>query len=38
MSGLFNYEDQLEKINVQQPSLKKLDKAIDWEMFRVDIL
>lgn len=37
MSGLFDYEDQLEKINAHQPPLNKLDKVIDWEMFRTPI-
>ena len=34
MPGLFDYEDQLKKINAHQPPLNKLDKVIDWEMFR----
>jgi len=34
MPGLFDYEDQLEKINAHQPPLNKLDKVINWEMFR----
>ncbi len=33
MPGLFDYEDQLKKINAHQPPLNKLDKVIDWEMF-----
>jgi IS5 family transposase len=37
MPGLFDYEDQLEKINAHQPPLNKLDKVIDWEMFRTPI-
>ena len=37
MPGLFDYEDQLEKINAHQPPLNKLDKIIDWEMFRKPI-
>lgn len=34
MPGLFDYEDQLKKINVHQPPLNKLDKVIDWKIFR----
>jgi IS5 family transposase len=34
MSGLFDYESQLESINKHQPPLKKLDALIDWEIFR----
>ncbi|WP_415406223.1 IS5 family transposase [Sulfurovum sp. CS9] len=34
MPGLFDYENQLEKINAHQPPLNKLDKVIDWEIFR----
>lgn len=34
MAGLFDYEFQLEKINKHQPPLQKLNKIIDWEMFR----
>jgi len=37
MSGLFAYEDQLEKINAHQPPLNKLDQVIDWELFRTPI-
>ena len=37
MPGLFAYEDQLAKINAHQPPLNKLDKVIDWEMFRSPI-
>ena len=37
MPGLFDYEDQLKKINAHQPPLNKLDKIIDWEMFRKPI-
>jgi len=37
MPGLFDYEDQLKKINAHQPLLNKLDKVIDWEMFRKPI-
>jgi len=37
MPGLFDYENQLEKINAHQPPLNKLDKTIDWEMFRKPI-
>ena len=37
MAGLFDYENQLEKINAHQPPLNKLDKIIDWEMFRTPI-
>lgn len=34
MRGLFDYEYQLELINQHQPPLQKLDKVIDWEIFR----
>ena len=37
MPGLFDYEDQLKKINAHQPPLNKLDKIIDWEIFRKPI-
>lgn len=37
MAGLFDYEFQLEKINKHQPPLQKLNKTIDWEMFRETI-
>jgi IS5 family transposase len=37
MPGLFAYEEQLEKINAHQPPLNKLDKVIDWELFREPI-
>lgn len=37
MAGLFDYENQLEKINQHQPALNKLDKIIEWEMFRSPI-
>jgi len=37
MRGLFDLEFQLEKINKHQPPLQKLDKIIDWEMFRKPI-
>jgi IS5 family transposase len=37
MAGLFDYEFQLEKINEHQPPLQKLNKIIDWEMFRETI-
>ena len=32
--GLFDYEFQLEKIKAHQPPLQKLNKIIEWEMFR----
>jgi len=32
--GLFDYEFQLDKIKAHQPPLQKLNKIIDWEMFR----
>jgi len=35
--GLFDYEFQLEKIKAHQPPLQKLNKIIDWEMFREPI-
>ena len=35
--GLFDYEFQLEKIKAHQPPLQKLNKIIDWEMFRDSI-
>ena len=34
MAGLFDYEFQLEKINQHQPPLQKLNKIINWEIFR----
>jgi len=37
MPGLFDYEDQLKKINAHQPPLNKLDKVIEWGMFRKPI-
>ena len=37
MTGLFDYEFQLEKINKHNPPLNKLDKVIDWELFRKPI-
>ena len=37
MRGLFDLEFQLEKINKHQPPLQKLNKIIDWEMFREPI-
>jgi IS5 family transposase len=37
MRGLFDYEYQLEEINKHQPPLQKLDKVIDWEIFRAPI-
>lgn len=37
MAGLFDYEFQLEKINQHQPPLNKLNKVINWEMFREPI-
>ncbi|MCP4970095.1 MAG: IS5 family transposase [Arcobacter sp.] len=37
MAGLFDYEFQLEKINKHQPPLQKLDKIIDWQVFREPI-
>jgi len=37
MPGLFAYEEQLERINAHQPPLTKLDRVIDWEMFRQPI-
>ena len=37
MRGLFDYEYQLEEINKQQPPLQKLNKVINWEIFRVPI-
>lgn len=37
MRGLFDYEYQLEKINEHRPPLQKLDKVIEWEMFRMPI-
>jgi len=37
MPGLFAYEEQLKKINAHQPALNKLDKIINWEMFRKPI-
>ena len=37
MRGLFDYEYQLQEINKHQPPLQKLDKVIDWEIFRAPI-
>ncbi len=37
MRGLFDYEYQLESINQHQPPLQKLNKVINWEMFRAPI-
>ena len=37
MPGLFDYENQLKKINAHQPPMNKLDKVIDWEIFRSPI-
>ncbi len=37
MRGLFDYEYQLQEINKHQPPLQKLDKVIDWEIFRTPI-
>ena len=37
MAGLFDYEFQLEKINQHQPPLNKLNKVINWEIFREPI-
>jgi transposase, IS5 family len=37
MAGLFDYEFQLEKINKHQPPLQRLNKIVDWEMFRETI-
>jgi len=37
MRGLFDYEYQLEEINKHQPPLQKLDKVIEWEIFRAPI-
>ena len=34
MAGLFDYEFQLERINAHQPPLQKLNRIIDWEIFR----
>lgn len=35
--GLFDYEFRLEEINKHQPPLQKLNKVIDWELFRKPI-
>ena len=37
MAGLFDYEFQLDKIKKHQPPLQKLNKIIDWEIFREPI-
>jgi len=37
MRGLFDYEYQLEEINKHQPPLQKLNKVINWEIFREPI-
>jgi IS5 family transposase len=35
--GLFDYEFRLEEINKKQTPLQKLNKVIDWELFRAPI-
>ena len=37
MTGLFNLEYHENKIKEYQPPLSKLDKVINWEIFRVPI-
>jgi len=37
MAGLFDYQFKLEKIREHQPPLLKLNKIIDWEIFRVTL-
>jgi len=37
MAGLFDYESQLGKINQHKPPLQKLDKVINWDIFRAPI-
>lgn len=37
MSGLFDYEFQLDEIKKHQPPLQKLNEIIDWEIFRKPI-
>jgi len=37
MAGLFDLEFHEKKIKEYQPPLAKLDKIIDWEMFREPI-
>jgi transposase, IS5 family len=37
MAGLFDYEFQLDEIKKHQPPLQKLNKIIDWELFRKPI-
>jgi len=37
MAGLFDLEFHEKKIKEYQPPLAKLDKVIDWEMFRKPI-
>jgi len=34
MAGLFDYEFQLEKINQHKPPLQKLNKVVNWDIFR----
>lgn len=37
MRGLFDYEYQLEEINKHHPPLQKLNKVVNWEIFRAPI-
>jgi IS5 family transposase len=35
--GLFDYDQRMEKLSQREPPLERLDKRIDWEMFRSDL-
>lgn len=35
--GLFDYDNRLEELSQSEPPLYRLDKRIDWEMFRKDL-
>lgn len=35
--GLFDYHNRLEKLSQSDPPLERLDKRINWEMFRSDL-
>lgn len=35
--GLFDYDNRLEKLSQSDPPLERLDKRINWEMFRYDL-
>lgn len=35
--GLFDYDQRMEKLSEKEPPLERLDKRIDWEIFRSDL-